>query len=133
MAGHRQTRAGRKSALDHLQFTSQYVPVRRHYGEPPQAAAIDICLWDLLGKSTGLPVYQILGAYKDRVPAYASSQHLQTKTPDPYVEAALKAKAEGFRAFKINPPPVDADGDSHTGWIWRSARRCEKPWATTSC
>jgi L-alanine-DL-glutamate epimerase-like enolase superfamily enzyme len=102
-----------KSALDHLQFTSQYLPVRRHYGQPPQAAAIDICLWDLLGKAMGQPIYQILGAYKDRVPAYASSQHLQTKTPDPYVEAAQKAKAEGFRAFKINPPPVGADGDGH--------------------
>ena len=102
-----------KNALDHLEFTSQYAPVQRHYGQPPQAAAIDVCLWDLLGKAMGLPVYQLLGAYKDRVPAYASSQHLQTKTVDPYVEAATKAKAEGFRAFKINPPPVAADGDSH--------------------
>jgi len=29
------------------------------------------------------------------------------------VEAAQKAKAEGFQAFKINPPPVGADGDGH--------------------
>jgi L-alanine-DL-glutamate epimerase-like enolase superfamily enzyme len=102
-----------KNALDHLQFTSQYVPVRRHYGQPPQSAAIDICLWDLLGKAMGQPVYRMLGSYKDRVLAYASSQHLPTKTVDPYVEEAQKAKAEGFRAFKINPPPVAADGDSH--------------------
>jgi len=108
----KRTLAG-KNALAHLQFTSQYSPVRRHYGQPPEAAAIDICLWDLLGKAVGLPVYQILGAYQDRLLAYASSQHLQTKVPDPYVEAALKAKAEGFKAFKINPPPVDAGGDSH--------------------
>jgi L-alanine-DL-glutamate epimerase-like enolase superfamily enzyme len=104
--------AGR-SALEHLRLTSQYPPVRRHYGQPPQAAAIDICLWDLLGKALGLPIFQILGAYKDRVLAYASSQHLPTKTVDPYVEAALEAKREGFRAFKINPPPVGADGESH--------------------
>jgi L-alanine-DL-glutamate epimerase-like enolase superfamily enzyme len=102
-----------KDALDHLQFTSQYSPVRRHYGQPPEAAGIDICLWDLVGKAMGLPVYRILGAYKDCVPAYASSQHMQTKIPDPYVEAALKAKAEGFQAFKINPPPVAADGENH--------------------
>jgi L-alanine-DL-glutamate epimerase-like enolase superfamily enzyme len=108
----KRTLAG-KNALAHLQFTSQYSPVRRHYGQVPQAAAIDICLWDLLGKAVGLPVYQILGAYQDRVLAYASSQHLPTKVADPYVEAALKAKAEGFKAFKINPPPVEADGDSH--------------------
>ena len=102
-----------KNAWDHLQSTSQYVPARRHYGQPPQAAAIDICLWDLLGKAMGAPICQLLGAYKDRVLAYASSQHLQTRTVDPYVEAALKAKAEGFQAFKINPPPVAAGGDSH--------------------
>jgi L-alanine-DL-glutamate epimerase-like enolase superfamily enzyme len=108
----KRTLAG-KNALDHLEFTSQYSPVRRHYGQPPQASAIDICLWDLLGRAVGLPVYQILGAYKDRVLAYASSQHLETKVVDPYVEAALKAKAEGFKAFKVNPPPVGDDGDSH--------------------
>ena len=102
-----------KNALDHLQFTSQYAPVRRHYGQPPQSAAIDICLWDLLGKSMGQPVHRMLGAYQDRILAYASSQHLETRTPDPYVEAAQKARAEGFRAFKINPPPVEADGESH--------------------
>jgi L-alanine-DL-glutamate epimerase-like enolase superfamily enzyme len=102
-----------KNALDHLQFTSQYIPVRRHYGQPPQAAAVDICLWDLLGRAMGQPIYRMLGAYKDRILAYASSQHLQTRTVDPYVEAAQRAKAEGFLAFKINPPPVAADGDSH--------------------
>jgi len=52
-----------KNALDHLQFTSQYSPVRRHYGQPPEDAGIDICLWDLIGKAVGLPVYRVLGAY----------------------------------------------------------------------
>jgi len=64
-------------------------------------------------KALGLPVHRILGEHKTRVLAYASSQHIRTQTPDPYVEAALKAKAEGFQAFKVNPPPVGADGDSH--------------------
>ena len=102
-----------KNALDHLQFTSQYLPVRRHYGQSPYASAIDICLWDLLGKAVGLPIHRLLGSHKNRVLAYASSQHIQTSTPDPYVETALKMKAEGFRAFKLNPPPVTSNGDSH--------------------
>lgn len=102
-----------KNALDHLQLTSQYLPVKRHYGQSPYSAAIDICLWDLLGKALGLPVYRIIGSQKSRVLAYASSQHIQTKTVDPYVEVALKMKAEGFKAFKINPPPVTSDGNSH--------------------
>jgi L-alanine-DL-glutamate epimerase-like enolase superfamily enzyme len=102
-----------KSALDLPQLTSQWTPVKRRFGQDPYAAAVDICLWDIVGKVAGLPIYQVLGAYKDRVLAYASSQHLETASPEPYVEAVLKAKAEGFLAFKINPPPPAADGDSH--------------------
>src|ERR1039457_3427951 len=102
-----------KDALDHLQFTSQFSPVRRHYGQNPYASPIDICLWDLLGKALRLPIHRLIGTQKNRVSAYASSQHIATKTPDPYVEIALQMKAAGFRAFKLNPPPVTANGDSH--------------------
>jgi len=102
-----------KDALDHLQLMSQFIPVRRHYGQNPYASPIDICLWDLLGKALGLPIYRLIGSQKSRVPAYASSQHIQTATPEPYVAIALQMKAQGFRAFKLNPPPVTANGDSH--------------------
>lgn len=108
----RQALAG-KNALDHLQLTSQFIPVRRHYGQNPYASPIDICLWDLLGKALGLPIYRLIGSQKSRVLAYASSQHIQTNKPDPYVDTALRMKARGFRAFKLNPPPVTANGDSH--------------------
>ena len=44
------------------------------------AAAADVCLWDILGKAVDQPIYKILSAArrKDRVMAYASSQHLAT-------------------------------------------------------
>ena len=47
-------------------------------GQSSYASAIDNCLWDILGKAVNLPLYRLLGAYKDRVRAYASSQHLNT-------------------------------------------------------
>ena len=67
-------------------------------------AAADVCLWDILGKAVGRPIYQILqgGAKpKDRLMAYASSQHLPTI--EDYVPDVLKAKQQGYKAYKIHP------------------------------
>ncbi len=67
-------------------------------------AAADVCLWDILGKAVNRPIYKILSGgmpTKDRMMAYASSQHLPTV--EDYVPDVLKAKAQGFRAYKIHP------------------------------
>src|SRR5687767_6224601 len=34
--------------------------------------AVDLALWDLVGKAAGQPVWKLLGGYRDRIPAYAS-------------------------------------------------------------
>jgi L-alanine-DL-glutamate epimerase-like enolase superfamily enzyme len=99
-----------KNALDRAALTSQWAPPRRRRGQNSYASAIDNCLWDIAGKSVGLPVYRVLGAYRDRVLAYASSQHL--KTLDEFVASALKCKAEGFKAYKIHPPEIPPSGGS---------------------
>jgi L-alanine-DL-glutamate epimerase-like enolase superfamily enzyme len=91
-----------KSVLDFPALTSQWAPIQRRVGQSSYASAIDNCLWDILGKTVGLPVYRILGAYSDRVLAYASSQHL--RTVEAFVTDVERAKAEGFRAYKIHPP-----------------------------
>jgi L-alanine-DL-glutamate epimerase-like enolase superfamily enzyme len=67
-------------------------------------AAADVCMWDILGKAVNRPIYKILSGgmpTKDRMMAYASSQHLPTV--EDYVPDALKAKAQGFKAYKIHP------------------------------
>jgi L-alanine-DL-glutamate epimerase-like enolase superfamily enzyme len=91
-----------RSALDLPAITSQWVPEERRRGQSSYAAAIDCCLWDILGKAVKLPIYRILGAYKNRVRAYASSQHLATV--EAFVADVRKAKADGFTAYKIHPP-----------------------------
>lgn len=68
-------------------------------------AAADVCLWDIMGKAVNRPIYQILhggvGAQKKKLIAYASSTH-HAHIED-YAPEALKAKSEGFRAYKIHP------------------------------
>jgi len=66
-----------------------------------KAAAADVCLWDILGKAVNRPIYQLLGGKKERMMAYASSQHLPSI--EDYVPDALKAKAEGYQGYKIHP------------------------------
>ena len=36
-------------------------------------AAVDLALWDLAGRVAGMPVYKLLGGYRDKMPAYAST------------------------------------------------------------
>ena len=34
-------------------------------------AAVDIAIWDILGKNANLPVYKMVGAFRDRMPVYS--------------------------------------------------------------
>ncbi len=54
-------------------------------------SAIDIALWDIKGKATGQPVYNLLGGKtRDRIRVYASRLYAQKDLDD------LARKAEGF-------------------------------------
>jgi L-alanine-DL-glutamate epimerase-like enolase superfamily enzyme len=68
----------------------------------PYTAAADICFWDILGKAVNQPIYKVMGGgAKTRLTAYASSQHLPTV--EDYVPDVLKAKALGYKGYKIHP------------------------------
>ncbi|MGM0400745.1 MAG: enolase C-terminal domain-like protein [Chloroflexota bacterium] len=69
--------------------------------------AIDLALWDLAGKVAGLPVYKLLGAYRDKVPAYASTMCGDDipgglDTPEHYADFAQACVEEGYKAFKLH-------------------------------
>lgn len=62
----------------------------------------DICLHDIAAKKAGLPLYKMLGAYREKVPIYASSFVLAT--PEDYAKQALEVKQRGWHAYKLHPP-----------------------------
>lgn len=64
-------------------------------------SAIDIALWDIKGKAFDTPVYNLFGGYtRDRLLTY---NHLHGATKDELVDAALKAKEEGWKAMRFEP------------------------------
>jgi L-rhamnonate dehydratase len=63
-------------------------------------SAIDIGLWDLLGKDAKQPVYRLLGGRtKERIPVYSS--RLYAMPLDELRAEAARYKAEGYRAMKL--------------------------------
>jgi galactonate dehydratase len=68
-------------------------------------SAVDIALWDLKGKSLGVPVYELLGgAYRRRIQLYANYWFLGgAHTPEDYARQARATVAQGFTALKLDP------------------------------
>jgi D-galactarolactone cycloisomerase len=62
------------------------------------AGGVDVALWDLVGKAAGLPLYRVLGAYRDRVPAYIAPSKRQ---PDVLLEELAAYREQGFGAVKL--------------------------------
>ena len=100
-----------KSVLDLPKLTSQWEPDLRRQGQLSYASAIDNCLWDIMGKAVNLPTYRVLGAYRDRIMAYGSSQHHMTL--EDFVDEVKRCKAAGFKAYKIHPPGGTAPNEDN--------------------
>jgi L-alanine-DL-glutamate epimerase-like enolase superfamily enzyme len=80
------------------------------YGEKgPAFAAVDIALWDIAGKTADVPIYKLLGAYKDSITGYASGLPPSTEQGE-LSDLARKLKKKGYKAMKIHPISIeDAD------------------------
>ncbi len=89
----------RIGALWQEMYRSQYF----EGGRVLQAAisAIDIALYDILGKALGVPVYQLLGGkQRERIPTFASTS---AQPGEAMIEQAKELMANGWIAMRLSP------------------------------
>ena len=77
-------------------------------------AAVDIALWDALGKALHKPVYQLLGGYRDRVPVLAiGGYYAVNKGEKELAEELRRYQTAGVSGIKLKvghlSPKEDAD------------------------
>ncbi len=73
-------------------------------------SAVDIALWDLIGRALNTPCYKLWGAYRDRLPAYAMVGWLNYDL-DNLRKKCAEAVAVGFRGvkMKVGAPTLEED------------------------
>ena len=67
-------------------------------------SGLEMALWDIAGKATGQPVYNLLGGpVRDRIRVYANGWYYKMTEPDDYANAAKKVVEQGYTALKMDP------------------------------
>ena len=73
-------------------------------------AAIEIALWDLLGKESGLPVCRLMGSCREKVPIYGSGGWLSYSIDELLAEVDAYLR-RGFTAVKMKVGSADLKRD----------------------
>lgn len=89
-------------------------------------AGVDIALWDILGKVTGLPIHTLLGGcYREKVRMYASLGGGARRSPAEQAQIVEEHLEKGFTAIKIRMDwgyRVDVDPDKD----WAMFQACKR-------
>lgn len=76
------------------------------------AAAVDIAMWDIMGKAAGQPLFRLFGGYREEIPCYVTCAYYRDgKGLDELREEMEMLRAQGHRAFKakIGGAPLEED------------------------
>jgi len=76
------------------------------------AAAVDIAMWDIMGKAAGQPLFRLFGGYREEVPCYVTCAYYRDgKGLDELREEMEMLRGQGHRAFKakIGGAPLGED------------------------
>ncbi len=67
---------------------------------------VDVALWDLAGTHYGAPIHELLGTYRERLPAYASTYFAERgrglDSPEAFADFAETCLDHGYPAFKTH-------------------------------
>jgi len=65
------------------------------------SAAVDIALWDVVGKSAGLPLWRLFGGFRNEVPCYVTCAYYRDgKTLSELKDEMQMLKGQGHTGFK---------------------------------
>ena len=95
-------------------WNKMYLP--KVYGrkgfETRAISAIDIALWDIMGKVSGRPLRQLLGGFRESVPAYIAGGYYEAGKGHSGLQKEIKANvAKGARAVKMKIGAVSIADD----------------------
>lgn len=93
-----------RSALEREFFYTEMTRYPRNV-----SGAVDVLLWDIAGKFFDASVSDLLGGFRKKLPAYASTMNGGItgglSTPASFADFAEQCKEIGYKAYKIHPYP----------------------------
>ena len=95
-----------KNALEREKIYNDVKRALRKY-DKMSMGMMDIALWDIAGKYYDAPIYELIGGYRKRLPAYASTYHGDHQpdglnSPEAFADFAEQCLEQGWPAFKIH-------------------------------
>ncbi len=95
--------------------------------------SIDVALWDITGKATNMPIYQLLGgARRTDIPLYWSRGNGWSKSPEEMLEEVQEGYDKGYRAFKVRMDWRDYRQDANPKKDFAIFKKCRE-WLPEDC